>query len=375
MDPVLAGTCVGVGAILGGLVGARWGRARTSTAVEAPTGADPLECVAENLPAAIVLFAEGGGIRVANRAAETLLFAGQPLVGQNLIQLIANAPQAISQALTGVSDELFTLDEDGAPQTFLLLRREVLLDDAPHTLMLLNPVTREVARRELSVLKNVIRVISHELNNSLASMSSLLNSGRHIAANPDKLPKLGRVLDGLEERTQHLQRFLGEYATLSRLPATQPRRIAWAPMLSRLRLMYPHATIETPDDDTGWIDEAQVEQALINLLKNAQESGGAAEEVRVVFRLDGAKLEIGVLDRGTGFSSEALQQGLLPFYSTKENGSGVGLALCREVAEGHVGSLRIKNRDGGGSAVYLSLPASGQERAARTSVALSLTST
>lgn len=94
-----------------------------------------------------------------------------------------------------------------------------------------------------------------------------------------------------------------------------------------------------------------------------------------MFRDRPAALEIGVLDRGKGFSKEALQHGLLPFFSTKQGGSGLGLALCREIAEGHDGSLRVKAREGGGSAIYLTLPHREKQRGQGTSVALTLTRT
>jgi signal transduction histidine kinase len=208
----------------------------------------------------------------------------------------------------------------------------------------------------------------------LASMSSLVSSARFIIDHPNELDRLGRVLDGIEGRTTHLKHFLNEYAALSRLPRSRPREVPWRPLLARLQQLYPEARIGEPPAESGWFDETQIEQALINLLKNAIEAGGSPRDVELVFRRLDDAIELGVLDRGGGFSAEALQQGLLPFYSTKETGSGVGLALCREVADGHGGSLRIKARDGGGSAVYLVLALKAAPRANR-SLALSLTRT
>jgi len=335
----------------------------------------PLAAIAEHLPIAVLLFTVDGRIRFANRRAHELLSAGEPLQGRNFLRLLANAPPEVAHALAGSTDALFSLNEDGNQQTFQMLRRDIDLDGSAHVLLLINALTREVARREVDVLKKVIRVINHELNNSLATMSSLVSSGRFIVENPDKLKNLGRVLDGIDDRTEHLQRFLSEYAQLSRLPKPRAAEVQWAPLLARLQTLYPDAQVGTPPPGPGWFDEVQVEQALINLLKNATEAGGSATEVRVVIRALDDSVEVGVLDRGTGFSHEALQQGLLPFYSTKEQGSGVGLALCREVADGHQGSLRIKNREGGGSAVYLVLPAGPDDSEPNRTLVLTLTST
>jgi len=367
---VEAGLLAVVALLAGVFGGAWWARRRRSQAALV----DPIALVAEHLPVALLLFGHDGTVRFANRSAEQLLFAGEALAGQNFLDLLAQAPQEVASALSGSTDALFSLEQDGEALTFQVVRREVALDGAPHTLLLINALTREVARRELDVLKKVVRVISHELNNSLASVSSLVSSGRMIVDHPDKLPKLGRVLDGIEARTRHLHQFLGEYAQVSKLPRARPHEVQWAPMLERVRQLYPEVTVHAPPPGTGWFDENQVEQCLINLLKNAQEAGGAPEDIELLLREADGSLEIGVLDRGEGFSAEALEHGLLPFYSTKAGGSGVGLALCREVADGHRGSLRIKNREGGGSAVYLVLPLRGRDGASRAeAVALTLT--
>ncbi|MCA9706544.1 MAG: sensor histidine kinase [Myxococcales bacterium] len=336
----------------------------------------PVRLVAEHVPVALLLFADNGLVRFANERAARLLLGGEPLEGRNFLRLLADAPASIREPLSGTTDAVFSLDHDGERETFQILRRALTVEGRPHSLLLINPLTRPIARRELEVLKKVIRVISHELNNSLSSMSSFIGSARFIVEHPDRLSRLPRVLDGIEERTAHLHRFLAEYATLARLPTPRKRPVPWGPLLDRLAQMYPGAAIDEPPDEAGWFDEAQVEQALINLLKNATQAAASAEgEVRLRLRTLGSTLELGVLDRGPGFSDEALEFGLLPFFSTKPGGSGLGLALCREVAEGHGGSLRIKQREGGGAAVSLVLPRREGDHAPTPSAALTLTAT
>jgi len=314
------------------------------------------ELIAEHAPIALMLYAENGAIQFANYRAEVLLFGGQSLSNKNFLRLLYEAPDNVREALLSKDDALFTLEQEGEQQTFQLLRRKVHYQLKPHVLLLINPLTREVSRREVDVLKKVIRVISHELNNSLGSISSLISSGRYIARHPDMLEQLDRVFGGVEERTQHLKRFLDDYAVMARLPQARPRQVEWQPLLDRLRQMFPEATIGQPLSEPGWFDEGQVEQALINLLKNATEAGGKASDVEMRISMTDSMLEFCVLDRGKGFSQEALQQGLLPFYTTKKGGSGVGLALCRDVVQEHGGNLRIKARAQGGSAVYCILP-------------------
>jgi len=106
----------------------------------------------------------------------------------------------------------------------------------------------------------------------------------------------------------------------------------------------------------GWFDRAQVEQVLINLLKNAHEAGGDAAGVEMSVTLRGHDVRIEVRDRGSGMSETVLANALLPFYSTKRSGSGLGLALAREIAEAHGGRVQLANRADGGLSVTLVLP-------------------
>ncbi|MCA9718778.1 MAG: HAMP domain-containing histidine kinase [Myxococcales bacterium] len=374
MDPALVVTVALVSLAVGAL-GARLVRGRRPPPRPLPRAEvpDPARLALEQLPIGVLLFADNGVIRLANARAAELLFNGEAMTGHNFLRLLADAPARVREPLSAGTDLVFSLEHAGEQETFQLLRRELTLEARAHTLLLLNPLTRELARRELELLKKVIRVITHELNNSLSSMSSFTGSARFIAEHPEQLHRLPRVLDGIDERTRHLRDFLGEYATLARLPSPRPREVEWAPLLDRLARMFPALIVDEPPAAPGWFDEAQVEQALINLIKNASEAAPGAE-VRLLLRARESSLELGALDRGPGFSEEALEFGLLPFFTTKPGGSGLGLALCREIAEGHGGSLRIREREGGGAAVYLVLPRREREASAPPA-ALTLTAT
>jgi signal transduction histidine kinase len=106
----------------------------------------------------------------------------------------------------------------------------------------------------------------------------------------------------------------------------------------------------------GWFDAGQLEQVLINLVKNAHESGSPSVEVVLELEVRGGGVELRVVDRGAGMSEAVLQQALLPFYSTKPSGTGLGLTLSREIAEAHGGRLTVAPRDGGGTVVSVWLP-------------------
>jgi two-component system, NtrC family, nitrogen regulation sensor histidine kinase NtrY len=313
--------------------------------------------VAEATPLALLFYSDTGRIVYANGGARDLFFEGNSPEGKNFLEIIGAASEDLRRALLGTSDELFTLKIGGQQETYHLSRRSFEYSGELHTLLIVRHLTREVSRREVEVLKKVIRVISHELNNSLAPIASLVNSARIIARNPEHAEKLTRVFDTIEERSQHLSAFLDGYAKFARLPKPRAESVDWARFIARFAELYPEARISSPSSGSGFFDPVQVEQLLINLLKNAHESGGPADAIELsIESLADGSFSMKVRDRGKGLSAEALENAFMPFYSTKDRGSGMGLALSREVAEAHGGRLSIANRDGGGSVATLWLP-------------------
>ena len=308
-------------------------------------------------PIAVVLCTETGSIAFENAAARALFFAGQPAHGLNFLRLLANGPAALHTALLSSRDEMVSLSVEGQRETYHFSRRSFTFEGAPHTLLVVRPMTREIARHDLDTMRNVVRVLSHEVNNSLAPVTSLVHSARVVLQAGTRLERLERVFDTIEERAKHLSSFIGGYASLSRLPAAAPREADWGPLLARLAALYPQAQLSAPESARGFFDPAQLEQALINLLKNAHEAGGPPEEVQLALTpLADAGTELCISDRGTGFSQEALEGALLPFYTTKVGGSGIGLALVREIVHAHHGRLSLAARDGGGASVTIVLP-------------------
>ena len=317
--------------------------------------------IADSNPDAVVLFSEGGQIRYANASARHLFFEGKQPENQNFLQLLATAPLPLREALLGASDRLFNIEVEGQRETFHVSRRVFELEGEAYTLLIVKHLTRAISRREVEVLKRVIRVLSHEVNNSLAPVSSLVHSARKIA-NANSNPQLTRVFDTIEERTRHLATFLDGYANLARLPDPRPRRVEWEGFLGHLAELHPGLVLPSLPSKAGYFDPVQVEQVLINLLKNAVEAGSELARIELSVRVDtDGTSEIKVRDHGHGFSDEALRNALLPLYTTKESGSGMGLALCREIVEAHGGSIGLGNADDGGSWVSVRLPGAGDE--------------
>lgn len=316
-----------------------------------------LETVLEATPTAIVL-TQRDRIFFVNRAARELFVTGRRLEGQPFGRILEDCPPQMREALASGRDSLFSVEQGGEDEVYHVARRAFELNGQRHELTMLKHLTPELRRQEVDIWKKAIRTMSHEINNSLAPIASLARSARHIVDNPEHQDRLGGVLDVIEERSSHLREFLESYARFARLPAPVKREVEWKAFLDELRGLFPFRLEGEPPSRPGCFDPGQVQQVLINLLKNAQESGSPPEEIRVAIEPTadgGARLR--VKDRGAGMSDEGMRKALLPFYTSKATGSGLGLPLCREIVEAHGGHLRLESREGRGTSVVFWLPA------------------
>jgi PAS domain S-box-containing protein len=309
------------------------------------------ETVLQASPLSMILTSDHGRIVFVNRAARDLFGGGERIEGRRLDDLAADVP-ALRDALHATAGAIFTVDGE----TFQLTQRTFHLNTREHVLYLIARLTQDLRRQELDVWKRAIRVVNHELNNSLAPIHSLFHSASVVRERSGEEDRLAEINAAIAERLSSLQTFIDGYAHLARLPKPRFERVAWSELLDSVRHVTPFIIGEPPPTHDAMIDRAQIEQVLINLVKNAREAGSDEGQIVVSVARRSAGSALIVEDRGRGMDEETLGHALLPFYSTKPEGTGLGLALAAEIIDAHGGNVHIARRDGGGIAITCSIP-------------------
>lgn len=316
-----------------------------------------LDTLLQGTPMAIVLLDMHDRVVFANQAARRLL--GQPsrLAGLRMDALVDGAPEALRAALRGGEDRLVSWEAEGHDETFRVIVRRFELNAMPHRLLVAERLTADLARQEMQVWKKAIRVMSHEINNSLAPISSMAHSARVVMDRPDARERLPGILEAIGERVARMTSFLDGYARVARLPAPTPVEVDVEAFLEGIRKLFPFTRLGTRAMRPASFDPGQMQQVLINLLKNAEEAGGPRDEVCVEVQDQTDGVTFTVSDRGAGMSDDEMRTALLPFHSSKKTGGGLGLSLCSEIVEAHRGRLQLVRREAGGTAVVVWLPA------------------
>lgn len=310
-----------------------------------------LDTILQRTPVAVVLLNAADRVVYSNIAARELLTDGARL-NERLLLDLPLAPALRDALLSSRDSAIFRSDEE----IFHIGQRLFHLNTQRHRLILVERLTPQLRRQEIAVWKKAIRIMNHEINNTVAPISSLFHSARRAQEQPEHRHRVDEIYGLIEERLAFLRTFLGAYAEFARLPEPRKKKTSWSEVIQSAQLLYPFRVEGTPAIECD-IDPSQMQQVLINLVKNAHESGSAPGEIVVAVERAGAGCVLRVLDRGRGMSEDVMRQALVPFYSTKPDGSGVGLALSNEIVEAHGGQMHLEGREGGGLAVTCWIPA------------------
>ena len=310
-----------------------------------------LSAVMAGIDVAVFTFDDANRLRQVNHA-------GTLLLGQTDAELVGRSAEelALTPALAGENHRTLNADFPGRKGARWSIHRSSFREDGrPHQLLVLADVSPHLREEERAAWQRLIRVLGHEINNSLAPISSIADSLQSLL---NRAPE-GRAedwevdtRDGLKiiaGRAESLGRFMTAYSRLARLPTPSRGWQGVGALVRRVAAVETRLVVQIePGDETAQacIDGDQIEQALINLIRNAveaaQETGGG---VRVGWSVEGAESVVYVDDEGFGLSGTTNL--FVPFFTTKEQGSGIGLVLSRQIVEAHGGTLTLTNRPDG----------------------------
>jgi two-component system, NtrC family, nitrogen regulation sensor histidine kinase NtrY len=316
-----------------------------------------VERVIESMQSPILAFDPEGYVRLLNRAGEKIfnLRTGSAL-GKSASEL------ELDYLLTTVDGELISLGQQ--TDRWVLKRTYFRLRGVRHSLLMLSNVSSVLREEERLAWERLIRVLGHEINNSLTPIKSIAGSLR------DRLPKsesgkdFDRGLEVIEDRAESLNRFLQAYRQLMGLPTPKLKPVSLTSLLERVIDLETRLRVSLirSGDLMIHVDADQIQQALINLLRNAVEAALSADAgeydtpcVKILWHQTGGVVVISIRDNGPGLSNQSNL--FVPFYTTKPGGTGIGLVLAQQIAEAHRGSVRLKNVEKGkGCIAELHLP-------------------
>jgi two-component system nitrogen regulation sensor histidine kinase NtrY len=323
-----------------------------------------VERVMRSMQSPVLAFDPEGKLRLLNAAAERAFgLRVQTVLGRSAAEL------KLEELLDVGEDEVITLGSAQQTGRWMVKRTSFRLRGIPHTLLVLSDVSAALREEERLAWERLIRVLGHEINNSLTPIKSIAGSLRGrlsaLRGGVDESGDFERGLEVIENRSESLNRFLQAYRQLMGLPAPKLRSASLATLVERVAQLERRVAVSVTGmaDVMLQIDPDHIEQALINLVRNAADAAlspdairDEAPQVEIAWESVAGEVVISVRDNGPGLTNEGNL--FVPFYTTKPGGTGIGLVLAQQIAQAHRGSVQLANRmDGhGGCKAELRLP-------------------
>ena len=332
--------------------------------IEAKESRQLLERIMQQMDAMVLAVDEQGRIVMANDSAQKLLQIDMS-VQAHLLFTSLSIGKIISEAQSGIID----FEQPQLRGEHFLFKEYFLSEGKQHQLFLITSAQRLLLEKERKSWQSLLRVLSHELNNSLTPISSISQSMRTKLQDENKVLNRDSLLTGIDiinERASSLSSFIASYSQLSHLPEPNKSKFALQGFINNCIALFSDCTILFPDEymklENVFLDadKAQLEQVFINVFKNAKEAMEGSNNnrnkvIEVFCQADDKYFHIHICDSGSGITNK--DNLFVPFYSTKPQGSGIGLTLCKQILFNHCGLLTLTNRkDLRGAEAIISLP-------------------
>ena len=329
-----------------------------------------VERVMKSMQSPVLAFDPDGRLKLLNAAAERAFNLHTAPASSRAVGKSNQSKFDLDRLLQAEDNDLLSLSNSQQSARWVVKRTSFRLRGVPHTLFVLSDVSEALREEERLAWERLIRVLGHEINNSLTPIKSIAGSlrGRLVSSadSSEENEDFARGLEVIEDRAESLNRFLQAYRELMGLPAPKLRSISLASVVkgvAKLETRLP-VTIRTSEDVALLADPDQLAQALINLVRNAAEASlspdarkaaGHAPCVEITWEAGQGEVLINILDNGPGLTNP--DNLFVPFYTTKPGGTGIGLVLAQQIAMAHSGSVQLVNRsDGQGCRACMHLP-------------------
>ena len=336
-----------------------------------------LQMLMEQIPVGVIALRDQETIVLMNKQAASLLHTGYT----NHWSYLQRVRPAFTEALSHQppASQTLQLDTGQASYRLVIHHHRIKMLEVEYQLITFQDIGPEMERQELESWQKLIRILTHEIMNSITPLSSLaetllmmLHSSENTPKRPTELSEedlsdIRYSLETLRNRSTGLMRFVDDYRRLYKVPTPQKAEVSLARFFSDLEhLMRPErersgctweTKVEPPNLVAQW-DEAQMQQVFINLATNALQAqeGLAQPSISLSARRQGSQVTVSLMDGGPGIPTDKLDKIFVPFYTTKANGSGIGLSLCRQIVHQHGGHLDLRNHPEGGALASISFP-------------------